>query len=197
MDPVGGPVSTPVGRAIALLAALALVGVAACSGGSSDDSGGGGAAVRPADEGIEGVLAIRIESADHPAGTVDYDRHPPAGGDHNAAAAPCGFYTQQIADEYAVHTVEHGAVWLAYAPDLPAADIAVLRAAVADDPDAIATPYPGLEGEVAVVVTAWARQLSLTSVTDPRLEEFVERYANASTAPEATVACAALPPGQG
>ena len=50
---------------------------------------------------------------------------------------------------------------------------------------------------MAVVATAWGRQLTLTSVDDPRLEEFIEEYRNFDTAPEASVACPPLPEGQG
>jgi hypothetical protein len=188
----------------AAVAALALLtAVAACGGdddgpsGSSSgadgaSSGGGGsvrAGVRPADEGIDGVVAIRIESANHTTGTVDYDRHPPAGGDHNPTPAPCGFYSQAIPDEYVVHTMEHGGVWLAYRPGLSDADVQVIQKEVAANPDTIATPYDQLPEGSPLVVTAWARQLVLQEVDDPRVDQFVQRYQNASTAPEASIEC--------
>lgn len=174
----------------AALAALVLVGaVAACGGDDGDGSGSGDPTVRPADEGIEGVLAIRIPSSDHTTGTVDYDRRPPAGGDHHPTPAPCGFYRQAIPDEHIVHSLEHGAVWIAYDPDLGTDDVATLRALVDRQSDTIATPYARLEPGAAVVVSAWARQLTLESVDDPRLEEFVEQYRKGAAAPEASVGC--------
>ena len=181
------------------LVLLVLLGsAAACSSGGDDDGfDDDGPASRPADEGIDGVVAIRISSNKHTGAKVDYDRRPPAGGDHNPVPAPCGFYAQPIADEYVVHTLEHGAVWLAYAQDLPQEDVAVLRAEVAAEEDVIATPYLGLDQGVAVVATAWGRQLELPSVDDPRLDAFVQEYRNFDTAPEAKVACPQLPPGQG
>jgi hypothetical protein len=180
------------------VAALVLLGaVAACSGGGSSDDGAKDPAVQPAKEGIDGVLAFRVDSAKHTLGKVDYDRHPPVGGDHNPSAAACGFYTQPVPDEYVVHTMEHGAVWLAYATDLSADELAVIRGVVTKNVDTIATPYPGLDPGVKVVMGAWARQLQLKSVTDPRLEKFVDRYQNGDQAPEASVACGQLPPGQG
>lgn len=177
---------------------VALGSLAACSGG--DDGGSAsddGPLVRPADEGIDGVLAIRIPPYEHTQADVDYDRQPPAGGDHGSVAAPCGFYVQPIADEYVVHALEHGAVWLAYALDLPEADIAVLRAEVAANDDTIATPYASLDPGVAVVATAWGRQLALDSVSDPRLHEFVQEYRRFETAPERHIGCEPLPEGQG
>ena len=131
---------------------------------------------------------------------MQYDIHPPAGGDHNPTPAPCGFYTQEmidqynLTDEYVVHTLEHGSVWLAYSPTLAAADVAEIRTFVNANDDVIATPYKGLAPGVAVVVTAWARQLTLTSVDDPRLAEFYKKYQNGSQAPEASIACPRLQP---
>lgn len=181
-----------------VVAVLVLLGaVAACSGGGSDDGGSKDPAVQPAKEGIDGVLAIRVSSAKHTLGEVDYDRHPPVGGDHNPSAAACGFYTQPVPDEYLVHTMEHGAVWLAYATDLSSDDLAVIRQVVSDNADTIATPYPDLDPGVKVVLSAWARQLPLKSLDDPRLEKFVDRYQNGDQAPEASVACGQLAPGQG
>ena len=99
-----------------------------CSGrGCSDD--GRAAARRPAvsrrssgdaDEGIDGVQAIRVYYDDpvHTESIVDYELRPPAGGIHNPVWWNCGFYDEAIPDENVVHDLEHGAVWLAYAPDL-------------------------------------------------------------------------------
>jgi hypothetical protein len=182
----------------ALAVVLALGGLAACGGGDDDAApNDDGPLVRPADEGIDGVLAIRIPPYEHTQAKVDYDRRPPAGGDHGSVAAPCGFYVQPIADEYLVHTMEHGAVWLAYAQDLEADAVAVLRAEVEEHEDLVATLYPGLDDGVAVVASAWGRQLTLESVSDPRLDEFVQEYRNFDTAPEKDVACQPLPEGQG
>jgi hypothetical protein len=173
------------------LAGLALFGAgAACSGGGDDVAKG--PAVRDADEGIGGVLAIRITSNGHTQGKVAYDRRPPAGGDHNPTPAPCGFYPQQIADEYVVHTLEHGAVWLAFSPTLSPEDRAVLEEETADNEDVIATPYAPLEPGVAVVVTSWGRQLTLDSVRDPRLDRFVQQYRNSKLAPERSIPCPPL-----
>ena len=180
----------------ALAGLVTLSGLAACSGG--DDRGEPtGPAARPAGEGIEGVVAVRVDSNEHTEARVDYSRTPPAGGDHNPVSAPCGFYVQPIADEYVVHTMEHGAVWLAYATTLPEADVAVLRELVAENEDTIATPYSALEVGTAVVASAWGRELTLESVGDPRLEEFIEQYRNFDTAPEASAECPPLPEGQG
>jgi hypothetical protein len=179
---------------------LLLLVPTACSSGSDDAGADAGpsasGAAGAADEGIDGVLAIRIPSSHHVQGPVTYDRHPPAGGDHNPVPARCGFYDEAIPDEFAVHSMEHGAVWLAYSPTLDETDLAVIHELVRDHPETIAAPYTGLDEGTTVVASAWARQLSLTSVADPRLAEFVDRYQDGDQAPEASIPCAGQGAGQ-
>jgi hypothetical protein len=169
--------------------------VACSSGGGGSPSSGDSAIEHPANEGIAGVMAVRVTSRNHTLSSVDYPIHPPAGGDHNPTPAPCGFYTQQlidtnsITDENFVHTLEHGAVWLAYSPTLSAADLATIHTLVDKNDDLFATPYKGLAPGVAVVETAWARQLTLQSVADPRLMAFYLRYRSGSQAPESSIGC--------
>jgi hypothetical protein len=58
----------------------------------------------------------------HVGGNIDYDQDlgiPPAGGPHNPSWQNCGFYDELVRDENAVHSLEHGAVWITYQPDLP------------------------------------------------------------------------------
>jgi hypothetical protein len=124
----------------------------------------------------------------HVAGTVDYPVLPPPGGPHDQVWANCGFYDEPIRQEHLVHDLEHGAVWLAYDPDLPSADLAVLEA-LAASAKVVAAPYPDLADGEAVVATAWARQLRLPTVDDERLEQFVVQYEDGSQAPEAGVTC--------
>ena len=70
---------------------------------------------------------------------------------------------------------EHGAVWITYQPDLPEADVAALAAYAGDQPYVLFSPYPDLEDPVGA--SAWGAQLRLTHVADPRLQQFINRYA--------------------
>jgi len=180
--------------------ALVLAVVGACSD-SGGDAGAGGEAsaggenevLGDADEGIEGVQAIRVYYSDpvHVAGQgdVDYELRPPAGGMHRDVWWNCGFYDEPVIDENAVHSLEHGAVWLAYAPDLDEASVEGLHELARQNPKVLVSPYEGLPDGEAVVATAWARQLRLDAVDDPRLAEFVEQYQSGPQAPEADVTC--------
>jgi hypothetical protein len=161
-------------------AALAVVLVLSSCGGS----GGGGNP--PAD--IPGVVLERAASHNHRQGAIDYQgKKPPSGGDHNPVPLTCGFYTQQPPNENAVHSLEHGAVWIAFDPATPTADVQILKAFATQD-HVIVSPYAGMDAPITLV--AWEHRLELQSVTDPRLKQFVDAYRNASTAPEPGFACA-------
>ena len=68
----------------------------------------------------EGVQTYDVGSANvHTEENVDYEQTPSAGGAHNPVWQNCGFYEKPIRDENAVHSLEHGAVWITYLPNLP------------------------------------------------------------------------------
>ena len=186
-------------RTAAVILAASVLVAASCGGGGVDhsSSGGsgtsgrevsGGVAIGPAPEGIEGVVAYRIDSHNHTEEDLEYDHRPPAGGDHNPIPATCGFYaTDPPPDEFMVHSIEHGAIWIAYRPDLPDDQRDSLRDLVAEQAKVAATPYEGIDSPL--VVTAWGRQLALESADDPRLIQFIETYRNSPNAPESTSPC--------
>jgi hypothetical protein len=138
---------------------------------------------------IEGVQSYSGLSRNHTKSAVEYPQSPPVGGDHSGAWQNCGVYDTPVANENAVHSLEHGAVWLAYRPDLPADQVAVLAAFAVNQTHVLVSPYPGLAAGEAVVATAWGAQLPLASVTDPRLAEFVTQYQKGPQAPESGVTC--------
>ena len=138
-----------------------------------------------APEGIPGVVAWGGLSRNHSTANLVYPMSPPVGGDHAPIWQTCGFYDQPIANANAVHSLEHGAVWIAYRPDLTSAEIATIRSLTVSF--VLASPYPGLQSKV--VVSAWERQLVLDSVTDPRLAQFISTYVQGPQTPELGAAC--------
>jgi hypothetical protein len=136
---------------------------------------------------------------DHTTEPVTYEQTPPVGGDHASTWLNCGVYTEPVANELAVHSLEHGAVWVTYRPDLPADQIAALEASIPDT-YMVLSPFDGLPGPV--VASAWGTQLVLTGVDDPRLEEFITTYRQGPQTPEPGAACTGgsegdLPPASG
>jgi hypothetical protein len=116
----------------------------------------------------------------HVTGTVNYDHNPPAGGPHNPVQLNCGVYTEQVPNENAVHSLEHGAVWITYQPTLPADQVAQLQQLavsnyVGTERYVILSPYLNLPSPV--VVSAWGAQLSLQTASDPRLVQFIHHFA--------------------
>jgi hypothetical protein len=132
---------------------------------------------------IEGVQTYAVE-AGHREGTISYPQTPPVGGLHNPVWQPCTFYDRPVPNEMAVHSLEHGAIWLTYRPDLPPADVEALAILARSRKYVLVSPWP--EGLPApLVATAWGRQLALPAATDPRLAQFVQLYVNQAPEPNA------------
>ncbi len=136
---------------------------------------------------IDGVQLYPAEERGHTDGAVVYDVIPPVGGQHNANWLNCGVYDQPVASENAVHSLEHGAVWITYRPDLPADQVAQLRALVRGRDYALLSPYPGLPAPVAA--SAWGVQLRVDSAGDARLGRFLTKYMQGPQTPEPGAVC--------
>jgi len=136
---------------------------------------------------IEGVKVYPGLDRGHVDGAVTYEQTPPVGGLHNAAWLNCGIYEQPVAKEYAVHSLEHGAVWVTYRPDLAADQIELLRRQVRGNGYALLSPYPELPAPV--VASAWGVQLTLEHAGDPRLNTFLRKYQQGPQTPELGAAC--------
>ena len=144
------------------------------------------AAADPEIEGLE-VLA-EDPSHDHVEGPVEYDRMPPLGGPHNARWLACDVYDEPVPLEFAVHSLEHGAVWLAYDPDLPQDAVdALADLAATNEEYVLVSPEQGLDSRVVAV--AWGRAIEASSTDDPRLEQFVEAFAGGGQGGEPGVPC--------
>jgi hypothetical protein len=135
-----------------------------------------------------GVQTYDVGSAgQHTEGTVDYAQNPPVGGEHNPAWLNCGFYEEPVRNELAVHSLEHGAVWITYSPDVPKDEIERLRDLAQSEDYVLVSPYPDLDSPV--VASAWGKQLTLESAEDPDLEQFIGTYAQGPQTPEPGAAC--------
>ena len=135
----------------------------------------------------EGVQSYSNLSREHVEGTVSYPQAPPVGGPHNPVWQNCGFYSSPVQNENAVHSMEHGAVWITYQPDLPSDQVEVLRKLAHDNTYVLVSPYPDLPSPV--VASAWGKQLQLDSANDPRLEQFVSAFREGPQTPESDSPC--------
>ena len=140
---------------------------------------------------IQGVVFKPEANRTHVTGAVSYDTSPPIGGNHSPYWGDCSgtVYTNAIANENAVHMLEHGAVWITYNPTtLPASDVSTLAALVNGQDRMAMSPYPNLDSPISI--QSWGYQLKVSSPTDPRIQKFIDalRY-NPKTTPEYGATC--------
>ena len=112
---------------------------------------------------------------EHVTTPVTYEQTPPVGGPHDYEWADCTgtVYDVDIRHENAVHSLEHGAVWITYDPELVSdADVDTLAALVDGQSGRMLSPYAGLG--TAVSLQSWNQQLKVDSVTDERIEQFAD-----------------------
>lgn len=142
--------------------------------------------------GIEGVSRttglVANQHVDNP--VYPNNQLPPPGGVHAGTWQNCGIYRQPIEAKFAVHSLEHGAVWVTYDPN-------VITQEQIDDLEALAkdrgrgflllSPYP--DQASPVVATAWGYQLELESPEDERLEQFLTTYVLGPQTPERGASC--------
>ncbi len=126
-------------------------------------------------------------AGEHTQGDVDYDQTPPTGGEHNDIWQNSGFYEEPVRDENAVHTLEHGAVWITYSPDLPQDQKDQIRQLVEGQTCMLASPHPDLQAPV--VASAWGKQLTLESADSPDLEQFVRAFRQGPQTQEPGATC--------
>lgn len=152
----------------------------------------GQAPTNPAEE-IEGVVFFPDLGKEHQPGKIDYPQAVPPGGKHSDTWQNCGVYDEPLQLEPVVHSLEHGAVWIAYQPNLPAQQVETLRTLVRQELQApgeslvLLSPQSGLEAPI--VATAWQAQLQLDDAADERLPQFLSRYQNGPFTPEPGAPC--------
>lgn len=198
--------TTAASRRLAVLVTVAGLFAVAC-GSSSGGSGGSGAAAGAAvtstatapqaspSTSIAGVRSLDFTAQQwhlHFLGPLRYVQSPPMGGAHSPVPINCGVYTTTLANESAVHSLEHGAVWLTYKPGVDPAPLAALTSL--NQSYTLVSPYPTQASPV--VATAWGLQLAVDSPTDPRLREFVSTYVANGLGGEKGARCAGATPEQ-
>jgi hypothetical protein len=126
-------------------------------------------------------------SRTHSEGPTTYAQTPPVGGAHSGVWQNCGVYDQPLRNEYAVHSLEHGAVWVTYRPDLPADQVTKLRELARGQSYVLLSPYPGLPQPIAA--SAWGLQLFVDNASDQGLADFIRTYQSGSQTPEPGAPC--------
>ena len=171
-------------RLVLVVAMLVLVVLAVVVGVVLRDDGDAGDDGAPP-SGLADVETYPDLSRDHVEDEVDYPQSPPVGGPHDPAWLNCGAYDQPVRVENAVHSLEHGAVWVTYRSGLTQDELDALFGKLPEK--GLLSPYP--EQDAPLVVTVWGAQLELDGPDDPRLDLFLDEYGDGHTSPEPLVSC--------
>jgi hypothetical protein len=121
-----------------------------------------------------------------------YEIQPPVGGDHLGQWQTCTgtVYDAPLVDGHAVHSLEHGAVWLTYDPELvEQASVDALALLIQGRDYSLMSPYPG-QG-VAVSLQSWGNRYQTDDPADQAIEDYLDEYVlNDRFNPEAMATCA-------
>ncbi len=114
----------------------------------------------------------------HKAGKLKFHTSPPVAGTHNPIWQNCmgDVYDAPIANEHAVHSLEHGAIWITYQPGLAKDQVAALAKRVKGKEYMLMSPYKGLDTPISV--QAWGFQLKLDDANDGRIDDFIKALRN-------------------
>jgi len=109
----------------------------------------------------------------HKAGKLSYAVSPPVGGDHNPTWQNCmgDVYKAPIANEHAVHSLEHGAVWITYDSKLDSKQVAKLAERVTGREYMLMSPVDNLGSPISL--QAWGYQLKVDNADDSRIDAFI------------------------
>lgn len=146
-----------------------------------------------ANSGIEGVVILPNPGAGHQEGEIAHADEVPAGGVHNPEWQNCGIYDKPVREENVIHSMEPGAAWIAYQPDLPADQVETLRNLVHQERSRKGEPLivlaPKSGPDAPIMATAWRVQLKLDRASDERLVQFLQRDQRGPFTPEPGAGC--------
>lgn len=132
-------------------------------------------------------IVADVASGVHIDGDIDYEELLPPGGPHNPIWQNCGFYDGIIRTENAIHSLEHGAVWLTYRSDIPEDDLASLRNFGEDRNKVLVSEQPLQDSPI--VATAWGYQYEAQSAGEEGLLRFIAELEGSPDAPEPGATC--------
>ncbi|MFD4245419.1 DUF3105 domain-containing protein [Streptomyces sp. NPDC058525] len=120
---------------------------------------------------------------------VKYEMNPPVGGDHHPRWMNCNgdVYKSPVPEVNAVHSLEHGAVWVTYNEKAAQGDVDKLAKTVGSLPYTLMSPVKEQAG--TIMLSAWGKQLTVEKADDPRVAQFFTKYVQGPQTPEPGAAC--------
>ncbi len=139
---------------------------------------------------LTGMKEFKYKGGLHKEGRLSYTETPPSGGEHNPAWQNCGVYDTQIGVENAVHSLEHGAVWITYQPNLDVNEVNKLREYAKGQTYMLVSPYQYGALDKPIFVVAWNRSMSVDKADDKRIAAFIKKFKSVpGIAPETGASC--------
>ncbi len=181
-----------VAASVVVVAGL-VVGAVVLVQSQSDDDSGTAADSKSAGHFVTGSDGVKTWKGTlgrtHVTKTVKYPTEPPVGGDHNQVWMNCNgdVYTKELNNMNAVHSLEHGAVWVTYTGKAKKADVDALAAKVKQTPYTLMSPDD--KQKDPIMLTAWGVQRTVTSASDPNVGKFFEKFVQGKQTPEPGAAC--------
>jgi len=130
---------------------------------------------------LEGrVEEFEIEGRDHVDSSVDvnYQTNPPTSGDHLAEAENWGIYQKEIDDKAAVHSMEHGGIWISY-KDISDEEIEILEGLGKKNSQSTVVS-PRSNNDSQIVIASWGRMMKLDQADAPLIQKYINKYKNQS-----------------
>ncbi|MET7294859.1 DUF3105 domain-containing protein [Streptomyces griseoloalbus] len=182
-----------IAASVVVVAGLVVGGVVLVQSQSDDDSSSASGDSKSSGQFVTGKDGVRkwegTLGRNHVTKAVSYPVSPPVGGDHNPVWMNCNgdVYTDEINNTNAVHSLEHGAVWVTYNASADKADVDALAAKVKKTPYTLMSPVD--DQKDPLLLTAWGHQRAVTGADDPDVDAFLEKFVQGQQTPEPGAAC--------
>jgi hypothetical protein len=88
-----------------------------------------------------------------------------------------------------VHSLEHGAVWITYQPNLAADEVKKLRDLVKGRTYTVVSPNQFGALDKPIYAVAWGARVGVDKADDKRLDKFIRQYMQSKLAPEPNASC--------
>ena len=125
-------------------------------------------------------------------GPYQYETSPPVAGPHRNAI-PCGTYSAPVPDEDMIHSLEHGAVYGLYSPELPVEQVRQLEGLAAKEgwtQNFLVAPYENEMPEGTLIsIGSWGFRMDLDEFDEDAIVGYYDEFEGTRTA-EAGVGCA-------
>ena len=111
-----------------------------------------------------------------------YSSNPPTSGSHHTQPQEAGIYDNELPDEYLVHNLEHGHVWISYKTSSASAELVENLKQVAKENARLVVLTPREKNDSLIALASWTRLLKLDQFDKDKIVDFIKT--NRGHAPE-------------